>query len=77
MWYVMLGVMSLCYDMYTTGYDGIKSLQDPPSGSLCPFTYLSALCCDNNRDNLPNNDIKPVPDAKQVMTNINRFQEQV
>ena len=26
---------------------------------------------------LPNNDIRPVPDAKQVMTNINRFQEQV
>jgi hypothetical protein len=47
MWYVMLDVMSLCYDIYTTGYDGVMSLQDPPSGSLCPFTYLSASSCDN------------------------------
>ena len=44
---------------------------------LCPFTYLSALFRNVQKDDIPNNDIRPVPDAKQVMTNINRFHEQV
>jgi len=75
MWYVMLDVMSLCYDIYNRVQ---MSVQDPSSGlHLCPFTYLSALSCACVRDDLPNNDIRPVPDAKHVMTNINRFQEQV
>jgi len=28
MWYIMLDVMSMCYDLYTTGYDGAMLLQE-------------------------------------------------
>jgi hypothetical protein len=73
----MLDVMSLCYDIYIQQDTMVLCRYKIPSGSLCPFTYLSALSYGIVRDDVPNNDIRPVPDAKQVMTNISRLQEQV
>jgi len=67
--------MSLCYPcaMILIQQDTVVFSRPP----LCPFTYLSALFRNFQKDDIPNNDMRPVPDAKQVMTNINRFHEQV
>ena len=43
MWYVMLDVMSLCYDIYTTGYDGVMSLQDPTYAHLPIYQLYPAM----------------------------------
>jgi len=67
----MLNAMSMCYDTNTTGYSGLlRATLMPIYLSISFFKYC-------NRVDIPNNDMRPVPDAKQVMTNINRFHEQV
>jgi hypothetical protein len=75
MWYVMLYAMSLCYDYVQQDTDvATKSSSQAP---LMPIYLSISFILRRYKDNLPNNDMRPVPDAKQVMTNINRFQEQV